>query len=473
MNRRLRRSLERVLDPGRIHWSEVERDLYSRDASNLVGQAAVVCFPISSEEVVGIISVCREFGIPFVPRGSGTGLAGGAIPSVGAVVVSLSKMNRIISVDVVNRQAWVEPGVLNLDITRAVKEYGMYFAPDPSSQQSCSIGGNVANNSGGPHCLAEGVTANHVIGLEVVLSSGDVVELTGERADSHGFDLRGGFVGSEGMFGVATKICVRLSREPASIETMLFDFGTVQAGADTVSAVIAAGIVPAAMEMMDQLCLRAVEDFVHADLPVDSAVALLVEVSGGGHETRYQSEVIRRIALEHGALSIRVARDESERAILWKARKNAFGAVARIKPNYYLHDTVVPRSRLAEVLEQIYAIAEDNQLQVLNVFHAGDGNLHPLLMFDKREPGVLERVHRAGQRIVEVSIGVGGVLSGEHGIGLEKRDLMPLMFSETDLGAQAAMRRAFDPLGLANPDKVLPSSSSCGDPLSIGEGSWI
>jgi len=473
MNRRLRRSLERVLDPGRIHWSEVERDLYSRDASNLVGQAAVVCFPISTEEVVSIISVCREFSIPFVPRGSGTGLAGGAIPSVGAVVVSLSKMNRIMSVDVVNRQAWVEPGVLNLDITRAVREYGMYFAPDPSSQQSCSIGGNVANNSGGPHCLAEGVTANHVIGLEVVLSSGDVVELTGERADCHGFDLRGGFVGSEGMFGVATKICVRLSREPASIETMLFDFGTVQAGADTVSAVIAAGIVPAAMEMMDQLCLRAVEDFVHADLPVDSAVALLVEVSGGGHETRHQSEVIRRIALEHGALSIRVARDETERAILWKARKNAFGAVARIKPNYYLHDTVVPRSRLAEVLEQIYATAEDNQLQVLNVFHAGDGNLHPLLIFDKREPGVLERVHRAGQRIVEVSIGVGGVLSGEHGIGLEKRDLMPLMFSETDLGAQAAMRRAFDPLGLANPDKVLPSSSSCGDTLSIGEGSWI
>lgn len=473
MSRRLRRTLERVLDPDRVRWSDVERDLYSRDASNLLGQAAVVCFPISTEEVVGIVMVCREFGIPFVARGSGTGLAGGAVPSEDAVVISLSKMNRIISVDVVNRQAWVEPGVLNLDITRAVKEYGMYFAPDPSSQQSCSIGGNVANNSGGPHCLAEGVTTNHVIGIEVVLSTGDIVELTGECADANGFDLRGGFVGSEGMFGIATKICVRLSREPSSIETMLLDFGTVQAGADTVSAVIAAGIVPAAMEMMDQLCLRAVEDFVHADLPIDSAAALLVEVSGGQHETNYQSEVIRRIAFEHGALSIRIAQDEAERALLWKARKNAFGAVARIQPNYYLHDTVVPRSRLTEVLEQVYAIAAENRLQVLNVFHAGDGNLHPLLMFDKREPGVMERVHRAGEQIVEVSIGAGGVLSGEHGIGIEKRELMPLMFSDADLGAQASVRQAFDPLGLANPDKVLPSVSSCGDPLTSGEGVWI
>lgn len=473
MSRSLRRALEQVIDSDRVHWSEVERDLYSRDASNVVGRAAVVCFPVSAREVVGIVQVCRKFDLPFVPRGSGTGLAGGAIPPDGAVVVSLAKMNRIVSVDVVNRQAWVEPGVLNLDVTRAVRECGLYFAPDPSSQQSCSIGGNVANNSGGPHCLAEGVTTNHIIGLEVVLSTGEVVELSGEQADAHGFDLRGGFVGSEGMFGIATKICIRLSRDPVSVETMLLDFSTVQAGADTVSAVIAAGIVPAAMEMMDQLCLRAVEDFVHADLPVDSAAALLVEVAGGRHETRYQSEVIRRIGLEHGALTVRVAQDEAERALLWKARKNAFGAVARIQPNYYLHDTVVPRSRLTEVLEQVYAIAAENRLQVLNVFHAGDGNLHPLLIFDKREPGVMERVHRAGERIVEVSIAVGGVLSGEHGIGIEKRDLMPLMFSEADLAAQASVRRSFDPVGLANPDKVLPSTSSCGDPLSIGEGTWI
>lgn len=478
MNRRLVRSLERVLSPDRVHSSEVERDLYSRDASNLVGGASVVCFPTSAEEVAELVAVCAKFGVPFVPRGSGTGLAGGAIPCEGAVVVSLAKMNRILSVDVDHRFAWVEPGVLNLDVSKAVGQYGLYFSPDPSSQQSCSIGGNVANNSGGPHCLADGVTANHIIGLEVVLSNGAVVELCGDRAEAEGFDLRGCFVGSEGMFGIATRVCIRLSRLPDAVETMLLDYSSVQAGADTVSVVIASGIVPAAMEMMDQLCLKAVEDFVHAGLPVDSAAALLIEVAGERHETRYQADVIRRIGEAHGATSIRVARDESERALLWKARKNAFGAIARIKPNYYLHDTVVPRSRLTHVLEQVYSIAAEHELQVLNVFHAGDGNLHPLLIFDKREPGVMERVHRAGERIVQVSIEAGGVLSGEHGIGLEKRDFMPLMFSEDDLRAQSQLRSAFDPFGLANPEKVLPSSSSCGDMSriadgSIGDGAWI
>jgi glycolate oxidase len=473
MTRHLRKALERVVSASRVHVSDVERDLYGRDASNISGRAAAVCFPISAEEVRGIVGVCRDFGVPFVPRGSGTGLAGGAVPPPGAVVISLSKMNRILSVDVDNRLAWVEPGVLNLDVTRAVSEHGLYFAPDPSSQQSCSIGGNVANNSGGPHCLADGVTTNHVIGLEVVLSDGSLVTLSGECAEAPGFDLRGCFIGSEGMFGVTTKICVRLMRASPSVQTLLMDFPTVQAGADTVSAVIAAGIVPAAMEMMDQLCLQAVEDFVHADLPVHSACALLIEVSGGLHETAHQSEIIRRIGTDHGAVTIRVAADEDERALLWKARKNAFGAIARIKPNYYLHDTVVPRSRLTEVLDQVYAVAQEFDLQVLNVFHAGDGNLHPLLIFDKREPGVMDRVHAAGERIVAASIAAGGVLSGEHGIGIEKRDLMPLMFSEADLAAQATVRNAFDPLGLANPDKVLPSPSSCGDPVSVGEGVWI
>lgn len=472
MNRRLRRALEGVIPAERIHGG-VDLDLYCRDASNVVGAAAVVCFPITVEEVSGIVSVCKDFGRPFVARGSGTGLAGGAIPSEGSVVISLSKMNRILSVDVDNRLAWVEPGVLNLDVSRAVKDHGLYFAPDPSSQQSCSIGGNVANNSGGPHCLADGVTSNHIIGLEVVLSNGSIVEMSADRAEAGGFDLRGAFVGSEGMFGIATKICIRLSREPSTVVTMLLDFTTVQAGADTVSAVIAAGIVPAAMEMMDQLCLRAVEDFVHAGLPVDAAAALLVEVAGEANETSHQADVVRRIGTEHGATSIRTARNEEERALLWKARKNAFGAIARIQPNYYLHDTVVPRSQLTHVLEQVYSIAAECDLQVLNVFHAGDGNLHPLLIFDKREPGVMDRVHKAGERIVQVSIEAGGVLSGEHGIGIEKRDLMPLMFSPEDLRAQEAVRKAFDPLGLANPDKVLPKPSSCGDPISLGEGAWI
>lgn len=469
----LHRALTGVIPSERIHSNTVELDLYGRDASNLVGEAALVCFPTSTREVAEVLRVCEKMKVPFVARGSGTGLAGGAVPETGSVVVSLSKMNRILAVDVDNRLAWVEPGVLNLDVTRHVHEHGLYFAPDPSSQQSCSIGGNVANNSGGPHCLADGVTSNHILGLEVVLSDGSIAVLSGDRVDTCGFDLRGCFVGSEGMFGIATKICLRLTRTPACVETMLFDFDTVQAGADTVSAVIAAGIVPAAMEMMDQLCLRAVEDFVHAGLPVESAAALLIEVAGELHETRHQAEIISRIGLEHGASTIRVARDADERALLWKARKNAFGAIARILPNYYLHDTVVPRSRLTEVLEDVYRIAAEHDLQVLNVFHAGDGNLHPLLIFDKREPGVMERVHRAGEEIVAASIRAGGVLSGEHGIGLEKRDLMHLMFSQEDLEAQDRLRKCFDPLGSANPGKVLPTVSSCGDSLNAGDGVWI
>ena len=469
----LQRSLERALTRSRVHANPSETQLYGRDASNIAGQPSVVCFPESTAEVQAIVRICRNHGVPFVPRGSGTGLAGGAVPPEGAVVISLAKMDRILSVDIVNRHAWVEPGVLNLDLSRATDEFDLYFAPDPSSQQSCSIGGNVANNSGGPHCLADGVTTNHILGLEVVLSDGRAIVFTGESAETSGLDLRGCFVGSEGMFGVATKICVRLMRKPPAIETMLFDFDTVQAGADTVSSIIASGIVPSAMEMMDQLCIRAVEEFVGAGLPTDAASVLLVEVAGGRHEIARQSEIIRDLATRHGSRSIRVAADEKERALLWKARKNAFGAIARIQPNYYLHDTVVPRARLTEVLDRVYEIAADHRLQVLNVFHAGDGNLHPLLIFDKREPGVMERVHEAGRLIVEASIAAGGVLSGEHGIGVEKRDLMHLMFSDRDLRAQEALRTAFDPLHLANPDKVLPSPSACGDPGTLGVGAWI
>lgn len=473
MKRNFKRALGRCLASERIHWSGADVDLYAHDASVSPGAASAVCFPVDVGEIQAVLSTCHQFDVPFVARGSGTGLAGGAVASKGWLVISLAKMNRILSIDQVNRLAWVEPGVLNLDLTRKASEFGLYFAPDPSSQQSCSIGGNVANNSGGPHCLAEGVTTNHILAVEVVLTDGTVVLLGGEGTDVEGLDLRGAFVGSEGMFGIASKICVRLTRHPSTVETMLFDFDSVQAGTDTVSAVIASGIVPSAMEMMDQLCLRAVEEFVHADLPVDAAAALLIEVAGGRHETSFQAEQIRKIATGMGARSIRIARDEDERALLWKARKNAFGAIARIKPNYYLHDTVVPRSKLTEVLSKVYDIVDEHELQVLNVFHAGDGNLHPLLIFDKSEPGIMQRVHDAGRRIVEASIAAGGVLTGEHGIGIEKRDMMHLMFSDADLAAQASVRRAFDPSGLANPDKVLPSPSSCGDAVGAGTAAWI
>jgi glycolate oxidase subunit GlcD len=382
-------------------------------------------------------------------------------------------MNRVLSVDPVHRLAWVEPGVLNLDLTRHVAPHGLHFAPDPSSQQSCSIGGNVANNSGGPHCLADGVTASHVLAVEVVLPDGDIVVLGGEDPEPDGLDLRGVFVGSEGMFGIATKVCVRLTQDPPGVRTLLLDFERVADGTATVSAIIAAGMVPAALEMMDALCTRAVEAYVHAGLPTDAEAILLVEVVGLPAALEDQVERIRAIGVEHGARTVRVAADEAERALLWKGRKTAFGAIARIKPNYYLHDTVVPRHRLTEVLAQVYDIARRHDLLVMNVFHAGDGNLHPLLVFDKREPGVLDRVHAAGEEIVQVSVAAGGVLSGEHGIGWEKRDLMSLMFTEVDLAAQAAVRAAFDPCALANPTKVLPSPSRCGDVQHVPDGAWV
>ncbi len=469
--------LRRELGADKVRDGNVDITLYSHDASNMVGSAGVVVFPECTTDVVAAVRTCAEFGRPFVVRGAGTGLAGGATPIDGACVISTIRMNVVESVDIANRTAWVGPGVLNLDLTRAVSGldpvFGLHFAPDPSSQQSCTIGGNVANNSGGPHCLAEGVTSSHVLGMEVVLSDGSVQLIGGEEPEPPGLDLRGAIVGSEGMFGVVTKICVRLTPNPPHVRTMLFDYLEVVDGAETVSAIIAAGMVPDALEMMDRLCIRAVEDYVHAGLPTDAGAVLLVEVSGSRHQVEHDTDRIVEIAHDNGCRSVRHAHSAEERALLWKGRKTAFGAVARIKPNYYLHDTVVPRRRLPEVLEQIYRIVADLDLLVLNVFHAGDGNLHPLIVFDKREPGVLDRVHEAGRRIVEASVAAGGVLSGEHGIGLEKRDYMPLMFDTVDLGAQSALRRAFDPLGLANPTKVLPSPSGCGDSASVGDGLWI
>jgi glycolate oxidase len=466
-------ALRSALDPDRVRVGPSELGVYRRDASNMSGSASVVCLPESTQEVQAAIRISVAAGVPFVARGSGTGLAGGAVPMDDAVVIVLTKMNRVLSVDPDNLSAWVEPGVLNLDLTRAVTPHGLHFAPDPSSQQSCSIGGNVANNAGGPHCLADGVTSAHILGLEVVLPDGDVVVLGGEEPEPDGLDLRGAFVGSEGMLGIATKVCVRLSRNPPTVRTLLLDFMAVADGAGAVSAIIAAGVLPAALEMMDALCIEAVEAYVHAGLPTDAAAVLLVEITGPAHAVEDDMARVIEIGTAHGARSVRVAQDEAERALLWKGRKSAFGAIARIKPNYYLHDTVVPRHRLPEVLDAVYRIAAHYDLLVLNVFHAGDGNLHPLLVYDKREPGVIERVHQAGIEIVTASVAAGGVLSGEHGIGLEKRDLMPMMFSEVDLAAQAALRDAFDPRHLANPHKVLPSPAACGDVQHVPPGAWI
>ena len=467
------RALRVRLRDDQVRDSLTMRNLYRRDASNMTGRAGIVCFAESTEDVQACVQVAADMGVPFMARGSGTGLAGGAVPPPDAIVISTTKMNKILSVDEVNRIAWVEPGVLNLDLSKQIADLGVHFAPDPSSQQTCSIGGNVANNSGGPHCLADGVTNAHIHGVEVVLPDGSITILGGEEPEPDGLDLRGVFVGSEGMFGVATKICVRLMQNPPDVATMLMDFESVAEGANLVSDIIASGVVPAAVEMMDQLCLVAVEEFIHAGLPVEKAAALLVEVVGPSAGVAADVERICQLASERGVGAIRVAADDAERALLWKGRKSAFGAIANIMPNYYLHDTVVPRHKLAEVLDQIYEIVRRHNLQVLNVFHAGDGNLHPLILFDGSVEGVFERVHAAGREIVKASVNAGGVLSGEHGIGLEKRDLMPLMFTETDLSAQADLRRAFDPQLISNPDKVLPNPATCGEIHSAPEGAWI
>lgn len=432
-----------------------------------------MCFPRSTEDVAAAVRVAAGHGVPFVARGSGTGLAGGATPLDDAVVVVTTQMNRVLEVDPVERVAWVEPGVLNLDLTRAVQHLGLHYAPDPSSQQACTIGGNVGTNAGGPHCLASGVTSAHVLAVDAVLADGEVARLGGTEPDVPGYDLRGCFVGSEGTMGIAARIAVRLLPDPPVVRTLLCDFGALDDAAATVSGIIAAGIVPAALEMMDAEITRAVEDFVGAGYPRDAAAVLLVEVDGLPDGVAAQVAAIDAVARAHGARSVRVAADEAERALLWKGRKSAFGAIARIAPDYYLHDAVVPRTKLVDVLRRVYEIAAEQRLTMMNVFHAGDGNLHPLIVFDAREPGIWSRVHDAGDEILRTCVAAGGVLSGEHGIGMEKRDAMPLIFTPDDLDLQARLRDAFDPQGLANPDKVLPRGSRCGEVRRVPEGTWV
>jgi glycolate oxidase subunit GlcD len=467
------RDLRNALGADRARAEPLELALYARDAGAQSGRAVAVCFPESTEDVAAAVRIAAAHDVPFVARGSGTGLAGGATPVDDALVIALSRMDRVLDVDPLQRVAWVQPGVLNLDLSRAVAHLGLHYAPDPSSQQACTIGGNVGTNAGGPHCLAAGVTSSHVLALDVVLGDGSVTRLGGLEPDLPGLDLRGGFVGSEGTMGIATAIAVRLMPDPPEVRTLLLDFTSVDAAAATVSDVIASGLVPSAMEMMDAACTKAVEEFVGAGLPLDAEAVLLVEVDGLPSGVDAAVATVREVGQANGARRVRVAGDEAERAALWKARKSAFGAIARIAPDYYLHDTVVPRTRLVDVLRQVYEIAAAQEVFVMNVFHAGDGNLHPLLVFDSRVPGTWERVHAAGEAIVRACVEAGGVLSGEHGIGLEKRDLMPWLFTPDDLDVQARLRDAFDPSGRANPLKVLPRGSRCGEVPRIPEGAWI
>ena len=480
-----RRALEDTLGAGEVLSDPLALRLYARDASMVEGGCALVAFPRTRDDIVTCIRVAAEHDLPVVPRGSGTGLAGGSTPIGDALVVVTTKMTRILEIRPDDRLAWVEPGVPNLDLANALRPHGFTFAPDPSSQQTSSIGGNVSTNAGGPHCLAYGVTSNHVLALDVVLADGSVVRLGSEAPEAAGYDLRAVMVGSEGTLGVVAAVCVRLTPLAPSVRTMLFDFGTVEDCAATVSGIIASGVVPAAVEMMDRGIVVAAEAFAHAGYPTDAAAILIVEVDGTTAAVEAQSAAVEAAARANRTRSVRVAADEDERALIWKGRKNAFGAVATIAPHYHLHDCVVPRTRLVDVLSGVYEIAARHELVVTNVFHAGDGNLHPLLSFDRSVPGTLERVLRASEEIVRLCVEAGGALSGEHGIGLEKRDFMPLVFSAEDLTAQACVRSAFDTEGRMNPQKVLPEGARCGDfamargsdastaAADLPEGSWI
>jgi glycolate oxidase len=466
--------LQVALGVDRVLIGGAEKVLYGKDASAIdASPPAAVCLVLSTGEVQDCVRIANKYGRAITPRGSGTGLAGGTVPLQRAVVISTTKMNRVLEIDVDDRMAWVEPGVLNLDLSKATAPHGLHYAPDPSSQQTCSIGGNVGTNAGGPHCLLHGVTSAHILAIEVVLPSGEVAMLGSLESDSVGYDLRGVFVGSEGTMGIATRIAVRLVPNPPAIRTLLADFESIRAASNSVTAIIGAGLLPAALEMMDANCIKAVEHWAKAGLPLDAGAVLLVEIEGSVDGAEHDAQRIIEICTSEGARGVRVAANPEERALLWKARKSAFGAIANIKPNYYLHDAVVPRTRLTEIMERVLEIAETNQLIVLNVFHAGDGNLHPLLVFDKREPGVMDRVHNAGRQIIEACVDAGGVLSGEHGIGLEKRDYMHLVFSEIDLAQQTLLRNVWDPFQRWNPGKVLPSGASCGEVQHVPEGAWV
>src|SRR3954469_6890032 len=459
----VRRAFEKALDPHDVLTDPVRCRAYECDG--LTGYRVVpelVLLPRNAAQVAAAVRVCAELGVPFVARGAGTGLSGGALPVAEGVVISLQRLRRILEIDVENRRAVLEPGVFNLDISTTAKPHRLYYAPDPSSQQVCTIGGNVAENSGGAHCLKYGFTTNHVLEMEVVLADGSVVTLGTETGDQAGPDLRGVFLGSEGTLGITTKITVRLLRTPESVRTLLADFPSVGAAGDVVSDIVGAGIVPAAVEMMDTLAIEAAEEAVHAGYTVGVPAALIVELDGPEAECDAGFAQVKEICEKHGCTRLHIAGSAEERAAIWRGRKAAFAAVGRISPDYFVQDGVVPRTRLAETLDRIAEMGREAGIRVANVFHAGDGNLHPLVLYSAAagEGAAAEKLTGA---IAELCVELGGSLSGEHGIGTDKACSMPKMFGEDDLATMARVRSAVAPHGLCNPGKVLPTPRLCGE----------
>jgi glycolate oxidase len=433
---------------------------FAYDAYREARLPAAVVVPRDVREVASAVRIAHDCGEPIVPRGAGSGLCGGAIPACGGVVFSMVRMNRILELDVRNRRARVQPGLINAELSQAIARHGVFYAPDPSSQKVSTIGGNVGTNAGGPHCLSYGTTTNHVLGLEYVDAKGAIHHTS---IDDAGYDLTGMMVGSEGTLGIVTAVDVRLLTLPESVRVCVAAFPDVASASEAVSAVIAAGIVPTALELMDRVITRAVEAHYHAGFPLDAGAVLLVEIAGAADDMEANERALERIARDHGALSWRAAASVAERELLWQSRKGAAGALGRIAPNYYIQDACVPRSKLPEVMRRIERIAREHALVVGNVFHAGDGNLHPLLLYDRRDPRTVGAVIDAGSAILAACIDLGGTISGEHGIGYEKRDSLSLVFTAADLAAMARVRDVFDPARLFNPDKIFPSGVGCGE----------
>ena len=457
--------LRAILGAGGVLARPEELFVYEADGlTHHTARPSAVALPRNTGEVQRVVRACRKHGVPFVPRGAGTGLSGGAVACHGGIVIECARMNRVLRVDPDDRVAVVQPGVVNADLSRAVAKHGLFYAPDPSSQQSCTLGGNVAENSGGPHTLKYGTTTNHVLALEVVLPDGECVRLGNASGFASGLDLLGAFVGSEGTLGIATEITVRLMPQPERVETLLGIFPDVVSACRAVGAIIKSGLVPGALEIVDQRTIRAVEASVYAaGMPTDAGAILIAELDGPRAAVAAQVERARAHCADAGAREVAVARDAAERQRFWRARKGAFGAMGRLAPDLYVHDAVVPRAKLPEILERVCAIGDKYGLRLSNVFHAGDGNLHPNISFDRRDADELARVIKAGEEILRVCVEAGGVISGEHGIGLEKREYMSLVFSEADLAAMALLRDAFDPERMCNPGKIFPTTRFCAE----------
>ncbi|HVT97309.1 MAG TPA: FAD-linked oxidase C-terminal domain-containing protein [Acidobacteriaceae bacterium] len=453
----------RAAVPGGLITAASELQTYECDGlTNFRTMPGAVVLPQSAEQVQSVVRICARHRIPFVARGSGTGLSGGALPAEDSVVISFARMNRILSIDIPNQRVVVEPGVINLHVTEAVAPYGYFYAPDPSSQSVCTIGGNVAENSGGAHCLKYGFTTTHVVGMEVVLPDGELVHFGSATPDPPGYDLTGLFVGSEGTLGVATKLTLRIVKRPETVQVLLAAFDSIRAAGQTVSDIIAEGMLPAALEIMDRLSVKASEAAVHPNYPVCEAL-LLVELDGPAAEVTAQIAAATSLCENNGAREVRRAQTADERALVWKGRKAAFAAVGRISPNYIVQDGVIPRTALPDVLEDISRMADAVNLRIANVFHAGDGNLHPLVLYDKAVAGQEEIALDLSYRILRACVDRGGSITGEHGVGREKQEAMGYMFSEPDLATMQRVRIAFDPQNLSNPDKVFPRTRLCGE----------